>query len=417
MVNEKFVLPQAYLGTWTGRPNTSVVGPFLHYLFSISQSQNGDYLLDVNLVLDSHEVTGYQRFYIQGSGAQVGTMRYCGSISNFSSFTEETSHVLVAQSFPTKEDTIVTFCINNTEGSDGLDAFPTGCTACSCMNWTMAFNPTSQKLTFMNTVSDSTHLAVDLTRVGDPPAVLEYDLPDTCNFTEGGKDSGPVDRLWMQNIIVGLCPHMSLKAAVNKKNEYPMLRTAGSTTYDHCYKINDAVDYRLQWNLSSEANAISIEISAPASDEYTWVALGFRPMSRFSSTQLDEVGTGRHKNFGMQGADIVVGSATGGVRTMYAYEFIGEPHPDSSLTIRDVSATFSSGRIAVAFTRDISDGFLHDNYGVSASILSPIADVIWAVGNDNSTAASGCGYHAFTRGLRIIDWENPEMIFGDTMKC
>jgi hypothetical protein len=166
-----------------------------------------------------------------------------------------------------------------------------------------------------------------------------------------------------------------------------------------------------------EDQAIAIEISAPADNESTWVAIGFRPESRKSQSGLDEMGTGRHMNFGMSGADVVVGSVVQGVRTLYAYDFVGEPYIDSSLTIDEVSATYSSGRITVAFTRKLTDGFLHDNYGVHSSILSPFADIIWAIGADSNESESRCAYHGYTRGLRMVDWVNPETIFGDATKC
>jgi len=81
-----FKLPTSFLGTWLGKPSYNPIGPYdaPHYLFSISLSPLGDYLMEVNLVYDSHRVTGYQRFYIEGYGDTAGVLWYCGSFSNFS---------------------------------------------------------------------------------------------------------------------------------------------------------------------------------------------------------------------------------------------------------------------------------------------------------------------------------------------
>ena len=93
------------------------------------------------------------------------------------------------------------------------------------------------------------------------------------------------------------------------------------------------------------------------------------------------------------------------------------------------------------FTRPLVSGHLYAEYGMEASILSkPIefeGDIIWAVGSDtvydentavviaaNTTAAkipssssSECAYHSNRRGLRVIDWVNPEYSLMEEWKC
>lgn len=54
--------------------------------FSVSQAHNGDYLLQQNLQYDMPEGSngsGWQRFYVQGSGINAGTLAYCGRLLNF----------------------------------------------------------------------------------------------------------------------------------------------------------------------------------------------------------------------------------------------------------------------------------------------------------------------------------------------
>jgi hypothetical protein len=157
----------------------------------------------------------------------------------------------------------------------------------------------------------------------------------------------------------------------------------------------------------------------------TWVAIGFRPLSRSSELDLAAEGTGHHMNFGMQGADIVAGSVAGGVRTMYAALYTGPPSPDASLQISDASVEIlpaqgdaaGADRVVLTFTRPLVGGYLLAHYGNNASIDTGFSDIIWAVGLDSPSSDVGCAYHDNIRGLRVIDWEHPEIAMVDTWKC
>ena len=117
------------------------------------------------------------------------------------------------------------------------------------------------------------------------------------------------------------------------------------------------------------------------------------------------LGTGTDAKFGMRGADIVLGHA-GGVETRYASDFVGTPALDSSLAVTNAStAVAGDGRVTVSFTRPLIGGKLKAAYNVNASIVSPEADVLWAVGAMGSGKPS---YHGHARGLRFVDWENPQ---------
>ena len=111
-------------------------------------------------------------------------------------------------------------------------------------------------------------------------------------------------------------------------------------------------------------------------------------------------GTGPENMFDMKGADIVVGHA-GGVDIMYAESFVGAPSAKGFLEVTDAETAVAGGRISLAFTRPLVGGKLQAEYGVNASVSSPMADVFWAVGAYDA-AAGGAEYHQHGRGLRFV---------------
>ena len=54
-----------------------------------------------------------------------------------------------------------------------------------------------------------------------------------------------------------------------------------------------------------------------------YVAIGFRPLSLSNNSSFIAAGTGIPQEFGMRGADIVLGGAEGGIKTFYAAEYTG----------------------------------------------------------------------------------------------
>jgi len=181
--------------------------------------------------------------------------------------------------------------------------------------------------------------------------------------------------------------------------------------------LNSYADYRLAWTLDAASSLLNVTISAPASSALTWAAIGFRPKSRSREWQDGQDKASTHTNFGMEGADIVVGSSKGGVRTMFAELYTGPPIASTDLEIAAEEAIVTSdGRVQVSFSRPLVGGYLATQMGASdATIVSPLADIIWAVGNDDE--AGGCAYHDNRRGLRFVDWENPETTFVEEWKC
>jgi len=109
------------------------------------------------------------------------------------------------------------------------------------------------------------------------------------------------------------------------------------------------------------------------------------------------------------------------VRSLYAESYVGEPVLDSSLQIfsAEVSYLTDSGRVHLSFSRALTGGYLSSTYEINASILTGYSDIIWAVGADSLPleTPSGCMYHDNRRGLRPIDWANPEAAMLDDWKC
>ena len=131
----------------------------------------------------------------------------------------------------------------------------------------------------------------------------------------------------------------------------------------------------------------------------------------------------------------MIGSVAHGIRNLYAEEFVGAPIPDDSLTLTNTSVTSVNDRLVVSFTRNVVDGYLYKNYNMTDSIVSSFADIIWAVGMDStsdnnksesqsqsksqsqSQSGDSCKYHSNKRGLKIINWEEPEIAMVDIWKC
>ena len=461
----EFVLPEPFTGSWLGRLEFSAFGPYSEesYLFSISQAPNGDYLFENNIVYDELAHMGYQRFYVEGTGDSAGSLWYCGRLTNYADFDEITGddrlNGFKALKVPEAGDTSVTFCVD----SDNPDVMPTnnpfkvGCTRCDCANWTLTYDDSTDTLVSQLSMSGSEghthskHMWTTLRRTGPAPTITDDDVAPhgkdfSCDFEEDGRDSGPVDRgdspLKTHDYLVkkagmgrgGGCPHMKSRATVPSVptlTENVMLKKRQADSYDHCYVINEHADFRLAWTLDSENELLHVSISSSSlnDDNTTYVAVGFRPMSRSYSRMLPYQGTGKHMNFAMEGADIVAGSLNGGLRSLYAALYTGPPIPDTSLKISNSSVSLVDGRVVVSFTRPLVGGYLYENYGNDASINTGYADIIWAVGVDTpvdknsgmeanaDSNDSGCEYHNNLRGLRFVNWEDPTIAMVDLWKC
>jgi len=131
--------------------------------------------------------------------------------------------------------------------------------------------------------------------------------------------------------------------------------------------------------------------------------------------------------------------------------------PDPAAGSRgDANTTTSSGTLSLGFTRAVAGTGNLAYHGLASdqtTVLSPWADLIWAVGDSEPTATcekgknellrkgldrkarndlqqskaavgshellqgEGLSYHSNTRGLRVIPWQNPEKYLVDSWKC
>lgn len=456
---EEFVLPDSFLGTWMGTPEYNIIGPYHNpYVFSVSRTEAGDYMLEANLYYDQVTTNmGWQRFYVQGYGESAGTLHYCGSLSHFSNVVENSGELrlngfLAQRPYPTRASSAVTFCLdsNNPDVMGATNPFKAECKGCGCANFTLFSNPDPSErdrepiLSLRVAMSGSSkHLSVDMRRVGAAPEVADGDMAlhgedFSCEFHDGGRDTTPVQRHrgQSQEILSGSgCPFHMGSAGAGNIHSKPSTETqkavgAGADVdLEHCYFMSKAADYTLSWTLDEPNQALWVSVSVPAMfGNSTWVALGFRPLSRSMKPGLLDIGTGHHMNFGMQGADIVAGSVDKGVRTLYAADFTGAPVPASYLELSNSSVSLSVGdegeeRVTLSFTRPLVGGYLLSEWGVEASLLSKTAlefegDILWATGRDGGEKeGSGCTYHENSRGLRVVDWVHPQYTYPDQWKC
>jgi len=425
-----FSLPEAFLGRWVGLPLFSMLGPFTTpYSFSISQIPSGDYLLENEIIVDGEDM-GWQRFYVAANsdndtdlGIDPGDLHYCGWLNEFTSYAEQTGGSPPRYNrFNLEEVTenSVTFCYDSDDVGAfqmqvdrfthlDMNPFQYGCERCSCANWTITLDNETDTLTSSLQMgageghSNSRHLFVELSRTGNPPVHdSSHVYGSGCDFS--GKDGRPV--------TIGGCPFLS------QRREEQQREKESKDVVAHCYVINEATDYRLAWTLDENAGLLNVTISAPAESAYTWVALGFRPKGRSIDELYTDKLTGRHSNFGMLGADIVAGSESGGVRTLFAELYTGPPVPSSDLEISsDSSAKYEDGRITVSFSRPLLSGYLANQLKDSTATLldNPDADIIWAIGSDES--GGSCSYHDNNRGYRFINWRDPQSHLATSMVC
>ncbi len=258
-------------------------------------------------------------------------------------------------------------------------------------------------------------MLVDLSLVGEAPSISDAMLNGhgtdfKCQFYPGGNDGFPV------GMSTTGCPFLRNRAVNGEAVE----NVTSPAAEQHCYVLNKPLGYNLMWVL--DGSNLVVEISSPALSgnvEGTYVAIGFRPLSRVADERLSDLGTGRTNNFGMGGADIVLGSVGGGVRTLYADQYVGAPVADDSVPLNNTSVSYdqASNRVTVRFTRSIYGGHLLSKFGVPTNLVDQASDVIWAVGLENGDATHTPGYHVANRGLRVVDWQSPEIAMAKAWKC
>ena len=72
-----FEMPKGFEGLWSGVPSYNILGPWNSNLsLSISKATNGDYLMQDIIDYDTTilPASGWQRFYIEGSGDTSGLL-------------------------------------------------------------------------------------------------------------------------------------------------------------------------------------------------------------------------------------------------------------------------------------------------------------------------------------------------------
>jgi len=449
-----FTFPSAFEGLWVGQPEFTPMGPWTNdnpYEFSISKVSNGDYLMEVNL--DPNDIlSGWQRFYIEGDSDSPGLLWYCGVLNNYVNASEDAGRdYFILQ---TQSDTSITWCLDTDSDSllnEQSSPFPSACRLCDCANWTISliqndtvsggyYLSSNLQMAGAENHTHSKHLSVDMTLIGPPPIIDETNWPEhgsnfSCDFND--RDNQPIDRSSPEQDInmkkkTG-CVFMNQKKSNHENTKKTSEKTIDTKTdhnqgddddYTYCYTLNQYLDYKLSWTLRLDDNMIDIKVSSSTYDINSYIALGFRPLGRVGDyeNELEPLSTGKRTNFGMAGADIVVGYGNGEVKNLYAQLYTGPPEDDDSLLLYNTSVEFKpwdesdptgGGNTILKFTRPISGTGKLNTYDLppgATSIISQGADLIWAIGDSTTSTnddTTSCSYHDKTRGLAFMDWEHP----------
>jgi len=259
--------------------------------------------------------------------------------------------------------------------------------SCSEFSWTLTVSDKFLQLTVLLS-PPIVHLNMTLTRVSYNATVFPFDglapicfpAPNTHSNTD--------------------CPYISLLNM--KKLTEPRITPKHLLAYDHCYQINDEVEYRIYWSLNLP-DMVSVAISIPTNNgNAQWIAVGFG--STFP---------------GMNTSDIVLGyitsTGTQCVRSMTAVKMVGTPIDTNTVQLQNTSMTYSNGILSLQFTRKLAEG--SRPIVINPSLYS-FYSLIWAIGpNDQTTCTGSPSYHAHTRGYRVINFMYPEKVFDNYRLC
>jgi len=401
-------LPDGFEGVWQGIPYASVIGPWSHnFTFSIAKNVEGDYLFEANLPFDASpddwRFWSWQRSYLKSSGENQGSLLHCPGPRS-----PRMERVAMMQAHRIN-DKQLTFCLKKWPGYVDLEhPFPflsLSCytdgdlPGCGCFNWTLRLDGSrlDYEVSMGASPGDlhSKHMRVALERLPDSPAREDLAFPGEgtasfdCDYHSRDEHQTPL----------ASCPFAL-------QYQMPIPKTLGrQSSFQHCYVLDQRTDLSIEWFLNLQSLHVKISATALYGSK-SYVAIGFRPLGGASTALARELGTGREQRFGMRGADIVLGHAEG-VSRFYASSYSGAPEPDESLEISAETVSHANGRISLEFVRPLVGGRLHALHGLSASIASDLADMMWAVGQWNNEEHFP-QYHGFVRGWREINWTDPE---------
>ena len=307
-------IPHSLLGTWQGVPSTSILGPWSTNLtVGIARAKNLDYFIGQNVNFDASataDLTGWQRFYLESTGAAAGRLWYCGVLSRWinpsaqqkweqTDFDTFVTHVI--------DDKTVSFCFNESNPKAKYAPFPASCTGCDCAKWTLALQGDDAMTSTFRTYGGTIHLQVSLKRVGPPPALGDAAMPshraDDASYCNFSANDGKPNNFSSASLA---CPFLRGM----RVDDTTLALAVEDTTYPNCFELNAHTGYRLEWALQTEAQppSIRVRVSGPTTNGGGYVAVGFRPLSRVRGDPRPvTMGTGSASLFGMQGADVVLG--------------------------------------------------------------------------------------------------------------
>lgn len=357
--------PQLIYGDWEGVPDATPLGPFASTQtvpWKIRPLSNGGFIMWDNMT-QNLITNSTQQFYAIGS-----TLYYCGWLYNFFSTSKVAPIMVPFQLQVVSADSIV------------------WCDSPSCSGFRWELQVTQSTLTMhVMLYPPVDHLKVTFNRVNSNSTVIQFsgDVPD-CSSIPIPSDSS--------------CPYKDLRPVDEVKRKTPDHLQA----YDHCYQLNDAVEYKIYWTLTLP-DSLSVAISVPSSSEAAnWIAIGFG--STFP---------------GMNTSDIVLGynTPTGScVRSMTASNYVGAPQDSNLVPLTNTAITYSNGILSLQFNRKTTDG--NNPIPLNPPDMPPGYCLIWAIGvNVLNSCSNDQAYHSSTRGYRIINIMNPSLTLDEYRKC
>eukprot|EP00438_Fugacium_kawagutii_P035268 Skav227227 [mRNA] locus=scaffold2048:541165:543590:- [translate_table: standard] len=415
---QPFTLPTSFVGTWQGIPDASVIGPWTeNFTFSISrEGQDGqggqdsqgeeNYVFEANLPFDASDAFdrywSWQRSYLRVSGEDRGRLLHCPGPRN-----PQLQRVAMMQGFRNGDQ--VTFCLRKWHGYvEAEHPFPfhtldcyysSTIEGCGCFNWTLSSDSQGHldyQVSMAGTAGHarSKHMWVKLRRVPFTPPV-HFKYPGTgsdfkCDYHSRDEHQTPL----------ASCP-FAQNYQIPSRQGYS---ASVASSFKYCYSLDLKTGLVLEWDLDLHNSMLKVQVSA-WSALANYVSIGFRPLGGSSSIEAREAGTGREERFGMAGADIVLGHRDG-IHQYYASSYSGRPEPDTSLPISKAFTEQKGDRLYLQFHRPFVGGRL-TRYGINASIISNVSDMMWAVGTWDADAAAP-RYHQAFRGWREVNWTDPE---------
>eukprot|EP01123_Difflugia_compressa_P002981 TRINITY_DN1382_c0_g1_i1.p1 TRINITY_DN1382_c0_g1~~TRINITY_DN1382_c0_g1_i1.p1 ORF type:complete len:388 (-),score=35.65 TRINITY_DN1382_c0_g1_i1:47-1210(-) len=364
--------PKYLYGDWEGTPRATPLGPLVSdqvIPWKIRPLSNGGFIMWDNMT--SNIITGSSQQFWQLSN----TLFYCGWLYNF--FSSEVAPIKVFFQLVQTTPTSIRWCDSP---------------SCNGFSWDITVMEDTLELLVLLSPPVQ-HLSVTFKRVSYDSTVIPYNssVPDCIPPSSHSLSVNSAKQL------VKKCPYSEF---ISKQK--PEIIPYHLKDYEHCYQLNDFVEYKLYWTLTLP-NKLSVAISTPSSlESATWIGIGFG--SAFPGMNTSDIALGYITPTGTQCS-----------RSMTALEYVGAPVDSSNVVLSNAVVSYTDGILTYEFERNLDSGL---NPIPSDPPQQPGYSIIWAVGTGPlSDCTVTPTYHMNTRGYRTINVQYPEKVFDSYRLC